>query len=43
MFLKESKSIAGIIEFHRMNSKGIPQPMWTNIVYSARFRIYQLW
>ena len=42
MLLKKSESIPRVIELYGMDGKGIPQPVWADVMDSACFRVYKL-
>ena len=43
VFLQHSDAIARVVEFYRVDGKGIPEPVWTNIVYLPAFGVNQTW
>ena len=43
VLLEQSQPITGIIQFHGVHGKGVPQPMRTDVMDSASFRILQFW
>jgi hypothetical protein len=42
VLLKQSQCIARVVQFHRMDAKGIPQTVGANTSYSAGFQVYQV-
>ncbi len=43
VFLKKPQPVARIVQFYRMGGKGVAKAMWTYVVDSTSFWIYQLW
>ena len=43
VLLQHSDTIARVVEFNRVDGKGISEPVGTNIVYLPAFGVNQMW